>query len=1090
MSGKRAANLEVNPTDVFISYASRDLTRAAALHEQLAAAGFEVWFDRLRLDPGCDWHKEIEAGCEAARVIVPLMTPHWQTSEWTKYETYVSDAIIPVLAEGDPEAVLPPPLRRLQVHMLDPLASDDATWQKLFAALRRELAKPAPRRSPRILDLPYAANPFFTGRDVDLVRIHEELHEAPVAALTQGRVRALAAMGGVGKTTLANEYARRFWRLYPQILWVDARSGLESGFALMFEKLCPDRANEDLKQDDRARLALAELSGPRERLLVLDNVEDAKSVRPFLPRTGTGCRTLITSRFADWPVAEGIRAVALDVLEPESARDFLAARTGQAAEGDESAACDALAKALGYLPLALEQAGAYIAAPGAGVGFAAYLRLYEAATADLLARKALGSTRYPDAVITTWQTTVAKLSPESRAVLRLCAWYADTPISRVLVMKGAMKVLAQAERFGPVSSLSGPAAAELRMRDALKQLWDYSMILDVTDTTFRVHGLVQAVERVRAEEEGHSDEARGLALVCLSEVFPYVFNDPSTWPLCRVLLPHQRALVRLLPLEEAAADLATLLHKTGGFLIGTGNAAGALPLYRRALDSRERVLGLGHPDTLDSVNSLAWCIRTLGDAAGALPIYRRALDGRERVLGSKHPATLASVNNLGECMLPLGDAAGALPLFRRAVDSCERVLGSEHPQTVASVSNLARCLQALGNCAEALPFYRRALDISERVLGSEHPQTLISVMVLAQCMLTLGDATGALPLFRRALDGNERVLGSENPDTLASVNDLAACMQALGDAAGALPLVHRALHGSERLLGAEHPTTFTVMNNLAQCLLTLGDAAGALPLYRRALDGRERVLGAEHPDTLNSVDNLVECLDALGDAAGALPLLRRALATREHALGTEHPDTLNSVDSLAGCLVALGDAAGALPLLRRVLATRERLLGKEHPDTLARVTNLAYCLSELGDSAGALPLFRRALESGERVFGAEHPYTLTSLNDWAGMLLARGDPAGALPLLRRVMAARERLLGADHPHTLISVGNLAQCLQIMGESDAGAPLHRRALETSERVLGADDPRTLVYRRNYEVARLAAKRPRAQTTKPWWRSLFG
>src|SRR5271165_4896852 len=250
-------------------------------------------------------------------------------------------------------------------------------------------------------------------------------------------------------------------------------------------------------------------------------------------------------------------------------------------------------------------------------------RLHEAAAAELLARKALGSTEYPDAVITTWQATVAKLSPESRAVLRLCAWYADTPIPRALVMGGAKEVLALAAGFGPVMPLSGPAAAELRMRDALTGLARYSMILDATDATFRVHGLVQTVERVRAEQEGHDDEARDLALVRLSAVFPYAFKDPSAWPLCRQLLPHQRALTARLGTDHESAELARLLNTAGMFLTGSGDAAGALPLYHRALESRERVLGAEHPHTLHSVNNLAVCIEALGDAAGALPLKRR-----------------------------------------------------------------------------------------------------------------------------------------------------------------------------------------------------------------------------------------------------------------------------------------------------------------------------------------------------------------------------------------------------------------------------------------------------------------------------------
>jgi len=86
--------------DLFISYASQDLKFAEALHSRLTDAGFSVWFDKARLNPGCDWHKEIEAGCDAARVILPLLTPEWQRSEWTKYETYASPTVLPILAEA------------------------------------------------------------------------------------------------------------------------------------------------------------------------------------------------------------------------------------------------------------------------------------------------------------------------------------------------------------------------------------------------------------------------------------------------------------------------------------------------------------------------------------------------------------------------------------------------------------------------------------------------------------------------------------------------------------------------------------------------------------------------------------------------------------------------------------------------------------------------------------------------------------------------------------------------------------------------------------------------------------------------------
>ena len=97
------------------------------------------------------------------------------------------------------------------------------------------------------------------------------------------------------------------------------------------------------------------------------------------------------------------------------------------------------------------------------------------------------------------------------------------------------------------------------------------------------------------------------------------------------------------------------------------------------------------------MNNLASCMEALGDAAGALRLKRRALESREHVLGAEHPDTLSSVNNLAECLRALGDAARALPLYRRALESSERALGAEHPQTLTSVNNLAVCMAALGH---------------------------------------------------------------------------------------------------------------------------------------------------------------------------------------------------------------------------------------------------------------------------------------------------------------------------------------------------------------------------------------------------------
>lgn len=92
-----------------------------------------------------------------------------------------------------------------------------------------------------------------------------------------------------------------------------------------------------------------------EWLLVFDNVTDRASVERFIPPMGNG-RVLVTTQSAHWPPGQ---ALDVPILATDVAAGFLISRTG---DEDRGVALE-LAAALGGLPLAMEQAAAYMQEP-------------------------------------------------------------------------------------------------------------------------------------------------------------------------------------------------------------------------------------------------------------------------------------------------------------------------------------------------------------------------------------------------------------------------------------------------------------------------------------------------------------------------------------------------------------------------------------------------------------------------------------------------------------------------------------------------------------------------------------------------------
>ena len=838
---------------------------------------------------------------------------------------------------------------------------------------------------PGLVTLPVRPD-LFVGREEVLADLR--------AALTAGSgVVVVAGLGGVGKSTLAARYAATCSGDHAVAWWItaDTPAAIDAGLAALAVALQPTLSRA-LPLEALREWALQWLACHDGWLLVLDNVNNPADIAPLAGRIATG-RFLITSRLAVGWHAITSSVVRLDVLSVDNAVDLLTRIAPGQTDGAEE-----LCAELGCLPLAIEQAGAYLAETA--ISPRAYLALLAGYPAAMFESMAVAGD--PGRTIARiWRVTLDRLADDPLAgqVLRIVAWYAPDPIPRALL-----------------NALADPPD----LHRAIGRLAAYSMLTTGDDVTITVHRLVQAVARTPDAADPHRapaliNDARTQATTLLDGAIPPAWDDPAAWPTWRTLLPHIDALAGHAPADTDTAATGRLLNQAGLFLDNQGAPARAIRFLHRALLARQRVLGKDHPDTLTSRNNLAHAYQSAGDLGRAIPLFEQTLTDRRRVLGKDHPDTLGSRNNLARAYRAAGDLSRAIPLYEQTLADCVRVLGEDHPSTLTSRNNLAYAYHEAGDLGRAIPLYEKALADCVRVLGEDHPSTLTSRNNLAGAYQAAGDLGRAIALFKHAHTDCVRVLGKDHPTTLTSRNNLAGAYRAAGNLSRAIPLHEQTLTDSIRVLGEDHPSTLASRNNLAGAYQAAGDLSRAVPLHEKVLTDSVRVLGEDHPTTLTSRNDLAYAYRAAGDLGRAVPLFEQTLADCVRVLGEDHPSTLGSRNNLAGAYQAAGDLGRAVPLFEQTLADCVRVLGEDHPSTLGSRNNLAGAYQAAGDLGRAILLFEQTLADCVRVLGEDHPSTLTSRNNLAGAYQAAGDLGRAVPLFEQTLADCVRVLGEDHP---------------------------------------------------------------------------
>jgi tetratricopeptide (TPR) repeat protein len=837
----------LTPVEVFCCYSHADekwLRRVETHLSLLQRQGLiSVWNDRL-IAPGVDWVKTIDAHLETASVILLLVSADFLASDYC-YSVEMKRAlerhaanearVVPLLVR--PVDWKGAPFAHLQALPFDarPLSTwqdKDAALANIVAGLRRVLedlsllTASVPRAAlPAIWNIPYPRNSFFLGRESELALIREHLQADQATALS--RPQAISGLGGIGKTQLALEYAYRYHREYQAVLWAHAEGieALVSSYVALATLLhLPERNAKE--QDITVRAVKTWLQTHRDWLLILDNADDLNLLPDFLPPVLGGHLLLTTRAAATGRLAHGLE---IETLPPEQGALFLLRRsrliapdaTLEQASLRERELALQISQELGGLPLALDQAGAYL--EETGTNLTTYWQIYQQRRADLLQRRGGLVTDHPAPVATTMLLSFGRVEekhPAAADLLRLCAFLSPDAIPEEILTEGA-------SLLGPV--LAPVVADAFLLNQAVGTLRAFSLVRrDQRGKTLSIHRMVQVVLQ-DAMDEAERQVWAVRAVLSINAAFPTVEHD--VWSQCERLLPQALAAAQAIEQYQITVEEAErLLHQTALYLQDRARYAEAAPLYQRAQRFWEQCLEPNHPKTARSFTSLANLYREQGKYAEAEPLYRQALQIKEQMLGAMHPSTARILSNLALLYWEQGKHAEAEPLYRQALSIWEQQPGVTQPDIAHPLNNLALLYWKQGKYAEAESLYRRALQIEEQQLGPEHPAVTTSLSNLASLSREQGKYAEAESLYQQALNICKHALGTEHPETAEVIHDLALLWDAQGNSDEASIWYAHALAGYEKALGAHHPKTLETRKRLIALLNLMGQYEEAAKL--------------------------------------------------------------------------------------------------------------------------------------------------------------------------------------------------------------------------------------------------------------------
>ena len=718
----------------------------------------------------------------------------------------------------------------------------------------------------------------FTGRFTQSNFMREKLGSVHTPEpRNQHKIFVIYGLGGSGKTQFCLKYVDENKAKYAGVLWVDASSdeNAEAGFASLGQEM-----------GKGASFAagihwLSRYSHPW--LLILDNADDPEmDISKYLP-DGVRGHVLITTRNPSAIMYATAGYVRFRGMDPEEAVNLLL-RTASAdidplsANPKNRTLAQAIASELGYLALALTQAGAAIR--GKIYTLERYLQYYLGDRKRMLSRSRVRSADEAN-IITTWEVPFRRIKArqpveykDAVGLLHLAAFMHFDAIPEWIFQRSWNGVATLSSNDSPYLGIFRTASgwdeeATARLRRAIHILFDYSIIDHEPEKgLISLHPVVQGWARDRL-----SDEEQIQWLECTSAILAHCISphlEASGRVFRRTLLPHiESCLVALrlrCPSLPASPLQATEVEKFASVYAENGLWKQAKALQHQVFDFRMKKLGRRHEDTLRAQRSLAYTLWNLFELRPAIETQRGVLNCRWWWRPSVstwlsrppwYPDFVSYCIALDDLCLLLwlaGEKKWSKWTGERAVKGLTKRLGPDDPITITAMFNLARTYLHVGDVRACRRLLLWVIKRRKHYFGLEHPDTLMARNELGMCYCAeKKNLAAAQKLVSNVLESRRRILGDEHPYTLWSVNDLAKVFCERRRPLQAAAMLEEIRPIVKRNLGEDHIGYFMTTWNLARAYFLLKRWEEAEELTTLLL----RIIPQQHPDWVSLMSGYV-----------------------------------------------------------------------------------------------------------------------------------------------------------------------------------------------------------------------------------------